>query len=148
MTSSEEELSKIFKLVEDRVGKSEYPAVTDREIRTIKKELEKIPSQLAKMPRIYTVLRLLNQLPVMNNFINNKCTDAGFPFSPESLPDNFSDISFRGQFLEAQRAVVTFGMKVEAGQQLVKAKFEDLGFDLEPELSSETWIVESSYTGK
>ena len=70
----------------------------------------------SRVPRLYTVLRIINQLEVLDEFIERGITDVSFPFDAKSFP---SVISFeaQGRFLQYQHIVLTERLALEKGEQ-------------------------------
>jgi hypothetical protein len=70
----------------------------------------------SRVPRLYTVLRIINQLNVLDEFIKRDITDISFPFNAKSFP---SIISFeaQGKFLQYQHVVLTERLDLEKGEQ-------------------------------
>ncbi|KAF9768065.1 hypothetical protein IL306_014684 [Fusarium sp. DS 682] len=76
----------------------------------------------SKTPRLYTVLRLIDQLEVIDAFINQNVTDIWFPFSHETLPSSISP-SVQARFLDAQSVVLSKGFNLEKGGDRQHAHF-------------------------
>jgi hypothetical protein len=70
----------------------------------------------SRVPRLYTVLRIINQFEILDEFIARDITDISFPFDAKSLP---SVISFEAQrkFLQYQYVVLTERLDLEKGEQ-------------------------------
>jgi hypothetical protein len=70
----------------------------------------------SRVPRLYTVLRIINQLNVLDGLIERGVTDVSFPFDGKSFP---SVISFeaQGKFLQYQHVVLTERLDLEKGEQ-------------------------------
>lgn len=139
------QLTTILVRIKDGVQNNESSPVSGYDVETIHKCLEILRSPLAETPLIYTVLTLINQTPVGDEFVKRGCTDSTFPFSVDDLPEAL-DSEIKKQFLEAQNAVVTRGMRVEKGEHVI-SEFNRLGFEREFVLGRE-WIIKSAYTGK
>lgn len=73
----------------------------------------------SKVPRIYTVLRLVGQVELIDAFLQRGMTDIWFPFSDNTLPKALKQ-PHRTQFLQAQEAVFSKALKLERG-----ARFDD-----------------------
>jgi hypothetical protein len=90
----------------------------------------------SKVPRIYTVLRIINQLQVIDAFIDQGISDIWFPFSTSSLPKALGS-ALHPQFLEAQKGVLTKGLDLERDEGRKHAHFgrdETLPFKVDKEL--------------
>jgi len=88
------------------------------------------------VPRIYTVLRTIGQLQLIDSFLDQGITDIWFPFSTSSLPKVLSG-TIHTQFLDAQKAVLTKGLSLEKDDSRKHAQFgrgETLPFTVENEL--------------
>jgi hypothetical protein len=59
----------------------------------------------SRIPRIYSILRRIGQLDVIDAFIADGFTDVSFPFSGTTLPEALRDHSARLNFLELQHLV-------------------------------------------
>jgi len=59
----------------------------------------------SRIPRIYSVLRMINQLEEIENFLREDITDVWFPFSQKTLPTSFRSQSARLEFLDTQHLV-------------------------------------------
>jgi len=84
------------------------------------------------VPRIYTVLRRIDELQLINTFIELGITDFWFPFSQTSLPDKLPP-SVRSRFVDAQTAVFTIALELEKGEERRHATFgpgETLPFEV------------------
>ncbi|CAM1504709.1 Fc.00g023000.m01.CDS01 [Cosmosporella sp. VM-42] len=68
----------------------------------------------SETPRLYTVLRLINRLDMMEAFIDKGITDMWFPFTNATFPPSLRP-STRAQFLETQSVVFSKGFKLEKG---------------------------------
>ncbi|PMD37014.1 kinase-like protein [Hyaloscypha variabilis F] len=70
----------------------------------------------SRVPRLYTVLRIINQIKALDKFIERGITDVSFPFDAKSFP---SVISFeaQGEFLQCQHVVLTERLDLEKGEQ-------------------------------
>ena len=67
----------------------------------------------SRIPRVYAILRLINQLPAIDDFLTQGLSDVWFPFSHKSLPASLKSQSARCDFLEAQRLVLSKGLDLE-----------------------------------
>ncbi|KAF5011158.1 hypothetical protein FDECE_2722 [Fusarium decemcellulare] len=66
------------------------------------------------VPRLYTVLRLINQLDAMEIFMAQGITDIWFPFAANTLPSALNP-TIKFSFLQAQSVVLSKGFKLEKG---------------------------------
>lgn len=66
----------------------------------------------SNIPRIYTVLRLINQLDLIDLFVDQGITDIWLPFSPASLPNALSP-TIRACFVEKQSVVLSKSLLFE-----------------------------------
>lgn len=73
----------------------------------------------SKVPRIYTVLRLVDQVDLIDAFLQRGMTDIWFPFSDNTLPKALKQ-PHRARFLQTQEAVFSKALKLERG-----ARFDD-----------------------
>jgi hypothetical protein len=67
----------------------------------------------SRVPRIYVTLRLINQLPAIEDFLTQGLSDVWFPFSHKSLPASLKSQAARCDFLEAQTLVLSKGLDLE-----------------------------------
>ena len=82
------------------------------------------------VPRIYTVLRSIGQLQLIDEFIDEGFTDIWFPFTPHNLPPRLS-LSIRTQFFTTQSVVFTQALDIEKreGRHATFAADEPLWFE-------------------
>ncbi|CAN9393932.1 unnamed protein product [Alternaria alternata] len=57
------------------------------------------------VPRLYSILRKIDQLDAIDAFIDSDITDVYFPFTKSTLPEALRDLSARLRFLELQHLV-------------------------------------------
>ena len=69
----------------------------------------------SRVPRIYTVLRIIDRLPAIDLFLTEGLSDLWFPFSAKSLPASFKSQKARCDFLDAQQLVLSKGLSLEKG---------------------------------
>jgi serine/threonine protein kinase len=69
----------------------------------------------SRVPRIYTVLRRIGQLQLLDAFIAQGITDIWLPFSASSLPELLSPSS-RADFLRIQSVALTKAIDLEKGE--------------------------------
>jgi hypothetical protein len=67
----------------------------------------------SRIPRTYTVLRIIQQLPAIDDFLSQGLSDVWFPFSQKTLPTSLKSQAARCDFLEAQRLVLTKALNIE-----------------------------------
>lgn len=79
----------------------------------------------SNVPRIYTVLRTIDQLQHLNTFIDQGITDIWFPFDRRNIPD-FLTPTNKSKFLEIQSVVFTKTLDLEKGS---KGKHQNLSAD-------------------
>jgi molecular chaperone DnaK (HSP70) len=68
------------------------------------------------VPRLYSVLRVLNQLDMLDVFIQQGITDIWFPFSSTSLPSTLSP-TMQARFLEQQARVLSKSLLFETSPE-------------------------------
>lgn len=85
---------------------TEPRAFVEKDIREISAILERAgkPSW-SRAPRLYIVLRLIDKLDVIDDFIKHGMSDTWFPFDQRSLPVRLNGHSDRANFLETQKIV-------------------------------------------
>ncbi|KAH7140612.1 Hsp70 protein-domain-containing protein [Dactylonectria macrodidyma] len=76
----------------------------------------------SKVPRLYTVLRLIDQLDALETFLKRDVTDMWFPFDGTTFPPSFQQTA-RTQFLDIQSVVFSKGFKLETGSERKHAHF-------------------------
>jgi len=92
----------------------------------------------SNVPRLYTVFRLIGQLPMLDAFVDQGITDIWFPFTLPSLPDDLSP-SARASFLQSQSAVLSKALRFEKSSDRKHAHFaqgEPLPFEVIGRLGS------------
>lgn len=72
-------------------------------------------ARYSRVPRLYTVLRIINQLEVLDEFLGRDITDLSFPFDGTSFPSTISH-EIQSQFLQYQPAVLTKTLDLEKGE--------------------------------
>ena len=70
------------------------------------------PSSWSQVPRLYIVLRIINQLPALDSIFDQGFNDIWFPFNASSVPTVLSSTK-RNEFLEAQSLVLTKAVQLE-----------------------------------
>lgn len=66
-----------------------------------------------KVPRIYVVLKSINDIQAIDAFINQGILDLWFPFTQQTLPEVFRDQTSRKNFLEKQKVVFSKVLDIE-----------------------------------
>jgi hypothetical protein len=103
------------------IGK--HAVYTDSEFTQLSTYLENTgQSSWSTVPRLYTVLRLLNQLDTLETFIEQGITDIWFPFTQTSLPSTLSP-TIKASFIEHQRVVLSKSLLFETSSQRKHAHF-------------------------
>jgi molecular chaperone DnaK (HSP70) len=74
------------------------------------------------VPRLYIILRLLNQLEMLDVFIEQGTTDIWFPFSLASLPNMLSPTT-QAKFLDQQAIVLSKSLLFETSPERKHAHF-------------------------
>ncbi len=93
---------------------SERKPFTELELRGISDVLRRTGRESwARIPRIYTTLRLINQLDSIDVFIAHGISDVWFPFTHHTLPGAFKSPSSRFDFLKAQGLVLSKALALE-----------------------------------
>lgn len=67
----------------------------------------------SRVPRIYSVLRVINQLQVIDVFISQGISDVWIPFTHQTLPLALRSPSARFEFLNAQKLVLLEALDLE-----------------------------------
>ncbi|KAK4182966.1 Hsp70 protein-domain-containing protein [Podospora australis] len=79
--------------------------LTDADLERVTNYLHSIKKpSWASIPRIYTILRLINQLDDINLFLREGLTDMWLPFSLQTLPRELTD-AIQSRFIEIQSVV-------------------------------------------
>ena len=76
----------------------------------------------AQVPRLYTILRHIGQLQVLDAILDEGISDIWFPFTLSSSPTILSS-SLQSQFLESQPLVLTKAVDLEKGVDKKHAHF-------------------------
>ncbi|KAK3902442.1 ankyrin repeat-containing domain protein [Staphylotrichum tortipilum] len=91
--------------------------LTDTDLQHISHLLTPLHPLYAPIPRLYTLLRLLNQLPLLDTiFLPLSITDHYLPFTLGSLPSSIP-LDIRAAFIKAQPLVLTKGVDLEKGER-------------------------------
>jgi hypothetical protein len=72
--------------------------------------------QWGTVPRIYTILRSIGQLQLLDEFIQLGISDIWFPFTADSLPNKLLP-SFRSNFMNTQHLILTSALQLETGEE-------------------------------
>jgi L1 cell adhesion molecule like protein len=78
----------------------------------------------SNVPRLYTVLRLIEQLPMLDSFVDQGITDIWFPFTSASLPDTLAPSS-RASFLKSQSVVLSKSLRFEKSSERKHVHFTE-----------------------
>jgi L1 cell adhesion molecule like protein len=117
--SSEARLSTFFGEISSGL-KTKY---TDQDLQDISTILKLMGRQSwSDVPRLYTVLRNIGELHLLDDFIELGVTDIFFPFSATSLPEKLSP-TVRARFVDAQNMVFTVALQLERGPERRHATF-------------------------
>ncbi|KAH7346974.1 kinase-like domain-containing protein [Pyrenochaeta sp. MPI-SDFR-AT-0127] len=84
----------------------------------------------ALRPRTYAVLRMIDRLDVMDNFIEQDLRDIHFPYTERRLPVCLSEIADRLRFIEAQDHVLTAARDVEDIESKVHRNLKNSGDEM------------------
>jgi hypothetical protein len=131
----EQKLGDFFSAQEEN-GQASYSDIQIHEISGLLRTLGR--QSWSTVPRVYIVLRLVNQLQLLDMFIEQGITDIWFPFTEQSLPDTLSP-SKRVQFLACQSVVLTKALDLENEDHRKHAYFgrgEPLPFEVKAHLGS------------
>ncbi|OCK82434.1 kinase-like protein [Lepidopterella palustris CBS 459.81] len=85
----------------------------------------------AKLPRTYSILRLIGELSTMPAFVEKDVTDLFIPYTHDNLPSSLAPC-IREKFIRIQHLVLTDTMNLERGstsQHLHVSSKEDLQFE-------------------
>jgi hypothetical protein len=135
--SIEQRLGDYFPLVADDA--ESRPTFTDNDLHQISFLLRNSSRfSWSNVPRIYTVLRIIGKLELLDEFIEHGITDIWFPFNVNTLPITLSP-STRAKFLECQSVVLTKAFDLEKGEQRKHVHFgkgEMLPYEVKAKLGS------------
>ena len=141
----EESLDKMVIRIQGRTLEEYFPSgdapriYSDSDLQNISKLLKAGGRySWSEVPRIYTVLRIIAELQAIELFLDQGITDIWFPFSFPSLPKALGS-TVQGNFLDAQRVVLTKGLDFETDENREHAHFgrgEALPFKVENELGA------------
>lgn len=93
----------------------QIPNSSFREISNLLKQYENHDRSLLwhHRPRIYTVLRLIRRLDVMDHFVSQHYMDSNLPFLSHLLPETLGDS--KNHFLAIQERCLTSAIDLEKG---------------------------------
>jgi hypothetical protein len=106
-------------------------AFSESDFRSISEILRQMgKDSWSRVPRLYTTLRLINQLQLLDLTIAQGLTDVWFPFTVKTLPEAIKSQSARFDFLEVQDLVLTKGLDIENenGRHRHFSKMDDIPF--------------------
>jgi serine/threonine protein kinase len=113
-TSIDARLARFFsKLPSSNPGNDQ--AYSEVEIQQICNHLRQVNNTWSSVPRIYIVLRLIGQVPLLDTFLNDGLADVSLPFSMATLPNVLSP-SVKAEFINAQALVMTNMLDLEKGE--------------------------------
>ena len=75
-------------------------------------------------PRTYALLKMIDAIGLMDDFVKNDCLDIALPYVRGNLPKSLSPEQ-RDRFLEKQRSVMTDTASIEGGLKAKHANFAD-----------------------
>ena len=73
-------------------------------------------------PRTYALLRMINAIDLLDDFVQLKCWDIALPYTKENLPQSLSTEQ-RDCFLKKQGSVLTKAARIEGGLTSIHANF-------------------------
>jgi hypothetical protein len=92
----------------------------------------------SRVPRLYTILRIIGHPEVLDEFLECDITDLSFPFDTTSFPTAIS-VDIQSQFMQYQSAVLTKTLDLEKGEQgghLYFGKGEPVPYEVKGRLGS------------
>ena len=96
---------------------------SDRDIQEISCHLQSNGKQAwSQVPRLYTILRTIGQLHIIDALIEQGISDYWFPFDTKSVPTLLSS-SMQYHFLESQSLVLTKAVDLEKNSRKQHAHF-------------------------
>jgi len=107
-------------------------AYSDLEVQEIQRLLSLTHNRWARVPRMYIVLRILGELPLLDKLIEYGCTDYWFPVSRTDLP-SFVGSQIKTKIIDMQPLILSKGMNLEKGKNGRHAYFavgEPLPFEV------------------
>ena len=114
-------LSRIPRTIDERLGEffadDHEGAFTDADLAQVSFLLQNSNRvSYSRVPRLYTVLRIINQLELLDEFLACNVTDVSFPFGATCFPSTIS-VKVREKFLQYQSAVFTKTLDLEKGER-------------------------------
>ena len=92
---------------------TERKPFSETDLRGISDVLRQIGKESwSHIPRLYAVLRSINQLSAIDDFLDQGLSDKWFPFSAKTLPASLNNQASR-YFLKAQRLVLTSALELK-----------------------------------
>jgi ankyrin repeat protein len=121
----EERIAGFFPPIDVELGSIAPSRYTEADIQQISKLLHELDRfEWSRVPRIYTVLRRIGQLQLLDSFIEQGITDICLPFSVATLPQSLGSSS-RAAFIRTQSVVLTKAMDLEKGELGEHRSFAD-----------------------
>jgi hypothetical protein len=103
----------IDELLGEFFAKDRVETFTDAELEQISQLLQNSGrNSYSRVPRIYSVLRTIDRLELLDEFIKINATDLSFPFSAASFPS-----TIQSEFLRSQSLVLPKPLDVEKGER-------------------------------
>ncbi|KAH0536387.1 hypothetical protein FGG08_006737 [Glutinoglossum americanum] len=99
-----------------------YTEVDMQQISQLLRQMDCV--EWSRVPRIYTVLRRIGKLQLLDSFIEQGITDICFPFSAATLPQSLGPSS-RAAFARTQSVVLTKAIDLEKGELGEHRSFAD-----------------------
>jgi hypothetical protein len=97
--------------------KDRVETFTDTELEQISDLLQNSGRHfVSRVPRIYSVLRILDRLEFLDEFLKINATDLSFPFSATSLPSTIG-VEIQSEFLRSQTLVLPETLDSETGER-------------------------------
>ena len=96
---------------------------SDADIHDISRCLKKLQRhEWSEVPRLYTVLRIIGQVHILDSILEEGISDFWFPFSAASVPKSLS-LSLHTEFLDTQALVLTKAVDLEKNGTKIHAHF-------------------------
>jgi hypothetical protein len=129
----------IDELLGEFFAKDRVEASTDAELEQISLLLQNSGSHsYSRVPGIYSVLRIIDRLEFLDEFLKINATDLSFPFSATSLPSTIG-VEIQSEFLQSQSLVLpkTLGLeKGERGEHLHSGNGEQIPYEVKGKLGT------------
>jgi hypothetical protein len=107
----------IDELLGEFFAKDRVEASTDAELEQISLLLQNSGSHsYSRVPGIYSVLRIIDRLEFLDEFLKINATDLSFPFSATSLPSTIG-VEIQSEFLQSQSLVLPKTLDLEKGER-------------------------------